>query len=690
MKKYLLYLLMAFAAISFTACEDDAEPMGKSIRADVPELNFEGQNGAEQSVSILSDGDWVASAPEWITVTPNYGTGNMTVKIKVADNLDTDGTLAAERKGSVTFSVLESAATIAIVQAGDPAKKPVEPAKITIAEFNAAAEDESVFYELTGTISGVKNTYYGNFNITDPTGTVYVYGLYDKQGGEYGAFENLGLSEGDLVTLRGYRGSYNGLIEVLGGYYVSHVASLVSATPSEVELPIEGGEFEIALAYKGESFEVAIDDAAKSWLNMGAIRPDGDTTRISFSAGENLGGLRNATISFTSSKGDVVSTVTTNVKQEGSIVDISIADFLTKEDGPALYRLTGKIKSIVKEEYGNIYLEDATGEVYVYGVTATAVEKNDKSFASLGLKVGDILTIVGTKSSYKETPQAGYNNVPAYYESHISYTESTVADFLAASTGDAYYKLTGTVKNLSNGTYNNAEIYGNFDLVDEAGTSVYVYGLTKAPVAKNDKSFASLGIKEGDKVTLIGKRAEYKGTAQVASAYYISHEAGQTGGDEGGEGDGEATGGYSWTLENGAFGTVDAFKSSVTAGTPALTWATSITWGANGGYIGFDTNDSARGLQLGSGSKPATAFSLETTATGITVSSIVINGSIASSGTAKVSVYVNDAKVGETVTLTTTATDYTFTLGSAVKDAKVKIAYENTQKAMYLKSVTLK
>lgn len=687
MKKYLLYLLMAFAAISFTACEDDAEPMGKSIRADVPELNFEGQNGAEQTVSILSDGDWVASAPEWITVTPNYGTGNMTVKIKVADNLDTDGTLAAERKGSVTFSVLESAATIAIVQAGDPAKKPVEPAKITIAEFNAAAEDDNVYYELTGTITNIKNTQYGNFDIVDATGSVYVYGLLDGKGGDkYDTMAEKGLSEGDLITLRGYRGSYNGLIEVMGGYYVSHVASLVSATPAEVELPIGGGNFEIALVYKGESFEVAINDEAKTWLNMGAIRPDGDTTRISFSAGANAGGLREATISFTSSKGDVSSTVTTAVKQEGSIVDISIADFLTKEDGPALYRLTGKIKSIVKEEYGNIYLEDATGEVYVYGVTATAVEKNDKSFASLGLKVGDILTIVGTKSSYKETPQAGYNNVPAYYESHVSYTESTVADFLAASTGDAYYKLTGTVKNLSNGTYNNAEIYGNFDLVDEAGTSVYVYGLTKAPVAKNDKSFASLGIKEGDKVTLIGKRAEYKGTAQVASAYYISHEAGQTGGD----GDGEATGGYSWTLENGAFGTVDAFKSSVTAGTPALTWATAITWGANGGYIGFDTNDSARGLQLGSGSKPATAFSLETTATGITVSSIVINGSIASSGTAKVSVYVNDAKVGETVTLTTTATDYTFTLGSAVKDAKVKIAYENTQKAMYLKSVTLK
>ncbi len=547
---------MAFAAISFTACENDAEPMGSSIRADVPELNFEGEAAAAQTVSVLSDGDWVAAAPEWITVTPNYGSGNMTVTIAVADNKDADNTLAAERKGIVTFSVLEATATIDILQAGDPAKKPVEPSKITIAEFNAAAEDDNVYYELTGTITNIKNTQYGNFDIVDATGSVYVYGLLDGKGGDkYDTMAEKGLSEGDLITLRGYRGSYNGLIEVMGGYYVSHVASLVSATPAEVELPIGGGNFEIALVYKGESFEVAINDEAKTWLNMGAIRPDGDTTRISFSAGANAGGLREATISFTSSKGDVSSTVTTAVKQEGSIVDISVADFKTKEDGPALYRLTGKIKSIVKEEYGNIYLEDATGEIYIYGLTATAVEKNDKSFASLGLKVGDIVTLVGTKSSYKGEPQAGYNNVPSYYVSHTSYTEASVADFLAASTGDAYYKLTGTVTNLQNGTYNNSEVYGNFDLVDDAGSSVYVYGLTKAPVAKNDKSFASLGLKDGDKVTIIGKRAEYNGTAQVGGpAYYISHESAPAGseGDGEGSGEGEGTGTSAvWTIGSG-------------------------------------------------------------------------------------------------------------------------------------------
>ena len=175
-------------------------------------------------------------------------------------------------------------------------------------------------------------------------------------------------------------------------------------------------------------------------------------------------------------------------------------------------------------DYGNFDLVDASGSVYVYGLTATPVEKNDKSFPTLGIKEGDIVTLIGTRASYNGTPQVGG---PAYYVSHEGHTESTVANFLAQSTGDAWYRLTGTITNLKTGNY------GNFDLVDETG-SVYVYGLTVAPVAKNDQSFPTLGLKEGDVVTLIGKRADYKGTAQVGGpAYYISHVAG--GSEEGGD-----------------------------------------------------------------------------------------------------------------------------------------------------------
>lgn len=96
-------------------------------------------------------------------------------------------------------------------------------------------------------------------------------------------------------------------------------------------------------------------------------------------------------------------------------------------------------------------------------------------------------------------------------------TVVTIAEFLATQIGDKEYKLTGVMT----GTYNTT--YGNFYLEDETG-KVLVYGLTKNKVSENDKSFASLNLRDGDTVTLIGKRAEYNGTAQVGGpAYYVSH-----------------------------------------------------------------------------------------------------------------------------------------------------------------------
>ena len=73
------------------------------------------------------------------------------------------------------------------------------------------------------------------------------------------------------------------------------------------------------------------------------------------------------------------------------------------------YQLTGTIKEFQLKDgttdnamiYGNFYLEDATGVVYVYGLTATKQSSNDKSFSTLGLNVGDEITIWGTRSEYK-------------------------------------------------------------------------------------------------------------------------------------------------------------------------------------------------------------------------------------------------------------------------------------------------
>lgn len=98
--------------------------------------------------------------------------------------------------------------------------------KVTIAEFNAAAESNDVWYELTGTVKNLKDgDLYGNFDLEDATGSVYVYGLLDKQGGEKKKFQELaaakGIKNGSKLTIHGTRGSFNDKIEVMNAYFVS-------------------------------------------------------------------------------------------------------------------------------------------------------------------------------------------------------------------------------------------------------------------------------------------------------------------------------------------------------------------------------------------------------------------------------------------------------------------------------------
>lgn len=102
-----------------------------------------------------------------------------------------------------------------------------------------------------------------------------------------------------------------------------------------------------------------------------------------------------------------------------SLVKATIAEFLAAAEDDTWYELTGEIISIAKEDFGNFTIKDATGEVYIYGMTNGWVGSNDKSFSQIGLKVGDTVTLGSRRGSYNGSPQGGGNPVPAYYISHV-------------------------------------------------------------------------------------------------------------------------------------------------------------------------------------------------------------------------------------------------------------------------------
>ena len=100
--------------------------------------------------------------------------------------------------------------------------------------------------------------------------------------------------------------------------------------------------------------------------------------------------------------------------------EVSIADFLTKPDSKTeFYMVTGVIDEIANATYGNVYIKDDAGNrLYVYGCYPGYGATGDARKGLIdakGIKVGDILTVIGPKSTYKDVPQVN----GGYYFSHV-------------------------------------------------------------------------------------------------------------------------------------------------------------------------------------------------------------------------------------------------------------------------------
>ena len=101
------------------------------------------------------------------------------------------------------FAASEAAAVTATTEA-EPAEEVVYT---TVAEFLAAAEDETI-YTLKGTITSVTETSYGNFYINDGTGEVLIYGLCSPEGAQK-YWAQSGAKVGDDIVIKTVRTSYN-------------------------------------------------------------------------------------------------------------------------------------------------------------------------------------------------------------------------------------------------------------------------------------------------------------------------------------------------------------------------------------------------------------------------------------------------------------------------------------------------
>ncbi len=98
------------------------------------------------------------------------------------------------------------------------------------------------------------------------------------------------------------------------------------------------------------------------------------------------------------------------------------------------------------------------------------------------------------------------------------------------------------------------------------------------------------------------------------------------------------------------------------------------------------TFDSSRGIHYGTGSVPVSYLNLTTSDISGTITQIKVNAAGASKTTAKCNVTVGGSAFGSQVSLTSSATEYTFT-GSASGTIVVSLSQESATRALYVKSI---
>lgn len=503
MKLNRLFLTLAAIAATAVSCVKDELAQLDEVQVSQSYIALPTEGGSIDVTVTATDSWEITGIPEWLTVAPAAGPAGKTVVKFFAE--------AASATNESVLKLLCSGKTqlLTVLQMAEKIELPIS----TCAEVNAA-EDGPTF-KIKGTITAIENTTYGNMYVTDETGSVYIYGtLYE---GAEKQFSKYGVEVGDIVVVEGPRGSYKGSPQLVNATILKIDKSLIkvdSVDPETAELPLEGGILTVTLTAKGDGVEVVIPEENKSWISVSGMNVSGTSAVVSFNIAENAGGDRSSELSFKTTKSGREYTAATSFSQKGAIIEATAAEINAAADGDTQYRITGYVNKVASTKYGNLYIRDHSGEVYVYGT-------ND--FANTGIEEGDIITVVGPKTSHNG-PQM--KNVTL--ENRIDVKDIDLASFKAlADDSETWYRISGTVaESTEPNTKLDLETYGNLALTD--GTNeVYVYGVVPGWGGAS-KLFGTLGVKLGDKLTIVCHKASFTKNEytlhQASKAFYVSHE----------------------------------------------------------------------------------------------------------------------------------------------------------------------
>ena len=216
----------------------------------------------------------------------------------------------------------------------------------------------------------------------------------------------------------------------------------IQLSQSSLSIPVEGGQVEFDVTSAADWKFVTNDkkgnpvDSIPAWISSSCTSGSAGTTHVVFNAAATKG-ANNSTFKLVSGAYTQYITVIQGVLNPPFS---TCAEILAGNDDET-YKVKGTLTKLSNTVYGNWYIKDATGEVYVYGtLDANGSEKN---FASLKLEEGDEVTIQGPRTTYNGSPQLKNVTVLSYTKSLIK-VEELDKDTLNKAGED--FKVTLTVK----------------------------------------------------------------------------------------------------------------------------------------------------------------------------------------------------------------------------------------------------
>ena len=535
MKTRYIFVSMVAALALVTGCVKEETPSLSDIQA-TPSFVGVPMQGGSANVVINASQSWsVTSSPDWITVSPASGSaGQVTITVSA-------GQIAYGRASEIVITCGSETQHINVTQGV------VAASDATCAEVNAGPDGKT--FRVTGVCTAIANTSYGNWYLTDETGTVYIYGTVDDTGNY--KWSSFNIEVGDVVTVEGPKTTYNGTVELVDAKFIKVVKSLVKIEAVEdADVASEGGEAVVKLTSKVGSIAVDIPAEAKEWLSIAGIQvvpgtpdpsfPDkavADTSVVTFNVAQNASKPRSAVVTFSSTANGQTSSVTAQINQDGAAGTLEVPFTVTEAISYMLKRgsetttdyyvkgIVSKIevdKNGVSQEFGAEY-GNATfwisedGEFHgdksldFEGYRVLWLGNNKWAEGNAQIEVGAEVLLCGKLTVYNGTAETSGGKAYVYRVNGVT------SDAEGIGTQAAPFTAPGAVVAAKSGTAASVFVTGTIASILNNGSFSAQYGNASFWISKDGSYNDDKSVEfEAFRVLYLGNRKWEEGDTQIA------------------------------------------------------------------------------------------------------------------------------------------------------------------------------